>query len=487
MTQASPRFCPNCGTSVPEGQRFCSNCGTSISPNANSPTAAANSNQIYAASPNTQNSPAYGSTVLSPDNQSYQPQTGLSGSSPYPSTTPTSGDPVYLQNSTGRNLPPPPPPESLMQPSQQAPYTPPYQAQPSSYYSSTTQQSAPALPDYARVQKRSPLRRLMTLIIVLLILALIVGGFLVLRSKLGSTSKNTTSNNPGGQSTSVTGGGGTPTAGSRQNATSTSTSGVLATESLNLMVTYANDNLTIVSVQQASSFPDDTSATQPGVVRINIQEHNPTTQAGNFLYSDVARLILPDGSTILAPDSEQNPIGPDASVSRTNWIDFPVTTQVDLSKLVLRLGTPTENQMDIPLSPNANLSKYQPKTVSPDVKFQYAGLNWTVTSATASLSDNAKQASQGMRYVVVTLSVDNPTSNDFSAYWGDYIRLKSGSTTSSPSADTNFPTGFPAGSAGTTGSLIFLMPQDSTSFTLILLAQNSSPPISQATANFQVQ
>jgi len=151
------------------------------------------------------------------------------------------------------------------------------------------------------------------------------------------------------------------------------------------------------------------------------------------------------------------------------------------------VGTPTENQMDIPLSPNANLSKYQPKTVNPNAKFQYAGLNWTVSTATASLSDNATQAEKGMQYVVVTLSVDNPTSNDFNAYWGDYIRLKSGSVTSSPSADTTFPTGFPAGSAGTTGSVIFLMPQDSTSFTLIMLAQNSSPPISQATVNFKIQ
>jgi len=399
---------------------------------------------------------------------------------------PASGDPAYLQNSSEQNLPPPPPPDSLVQPPQQAPYSP-YPSQSSSYYSSPTQQTTPPLPDYARVQKRSPLRRFITLVSILLILALLVGGFLILRPKSAPNSKNTTSNNPGGQSTTGTSGNSTATAGSGQNGTATTSGGVTGTEQLNLMVTYASIDLTIVSVQQANSFADDTSATQPGVVRVNMQEHNTTTHSGNFLYSDVTRLILPDGSTILAPDSEQNPIGPDASVSRTNWIDFPVTTQVDLSKLVLRLGTPTENQMDIPLSPNANLSKFQLKTVSPNMKFQYAGLNWTLTTATASLSNDAQQASNGMRYVVVTLSVDNPTSNDFSAYWGDYIRLKSGAITSSPSSDTTFPTSFAAGSAGTTGSVIFLMPQDSTSFTLIMLAQNSSPPISQATANFQIQ
>ncbi len=485
MTQTSPRFCPNCGSSVPAGQRFCSNCGTVISPNANNPTVSAGDNQAYIANANMQNPPAYGSTILSPDNQSYQSQGSFSGSS-YPSPIPASGNPVYRENPTEQSVPPPPPADSMVQMPQQVPYAPPLQSQSSSYYSSPTQQSTPPLPDYARVQKRSPLRRLITSVSILLILALLVGGFLLLRPKSGSNGGNTTSTNPGGQSTSAANE--TATAGSGQNTTATTSSGspVTASEQLNLMVTYASIDMTISSVQQANSFPDDTDISQPGVVRVNLQEHNPTTRSGSFLYSDATRLILPDGSTIVAPANELHDVGPDASVSRTNWLDFPVSSQVVPNKLVLRLGTPTENQMDIPLSPNANLSQYQPKTVSPNVKFQYAGLNWTVTTATASLSDNATQATKGMRYVVVTLSVDNPTSSDFNAYWGDYIRLKSGSVTNSPSTDTNFPTSFPAGSAGTTGSVIFLMPQDSTSFTLIMLAQSSSPPISQATANFQI-
>ena len=484
MTQTSPRFCPNCGTAVPAGQRFCSNCGSVISPNANSPTVSTDGNQRYGVNSSMQDPPAYGSTILSPDDQSH-PQPGFPGASPYRSTPVTSGDPAYLQNSSGQSLPPPPPPESLMQAPAPVPYTPPYSSQSSSYYSSPTQQGTPVVPDYARVQKRSPLRRLMTLVSILVILALLVGGFLLLRPKSGSNNGNTTSNNANGQNTAVTGGNSTATSG--QSGTATSGAPVTATESLNLMVTYASIGLTINSVQQASSFPDDSSATQ-GVVRVNLQEHNPTTQGANFLYSDVVRLVLPGGATIVAPDNEQNAIGPNASVSRSNWIDFPVTTQVDLSKLVLRLGTPTENQMDVLLAPNADLSKYQPKTVHPNVKAQYAGLTWTVTTAIASLSENAKQASAGMRFVEVTLSVDNPTSNDFNAYWGDYLRLQSGSVTNPPSTDTNFPLGFKAGSAGTTGSLIFLMPQDSTSFTLILLAQpNTSPPISQATAGFQIQ
>src|SRR5689334_20763815 len=127
MTQTSPRFCPSCGTSVPAGQRFCSNCGSVISPNANSPTVSTDGNRTYEANSNMQNPSVYGSKVLSSDNQQYQPQSGLPGSPSYPSTMSTAGDPAYLQNSTGRDLPPPPPPESLMQSPQPVPYTPPYQ------------------------------------------------------------------------------------------------------------------------------------------------------------------------------------------------------------------------------------------------------------------------------------------------------------------------------------------------------------------------
>jgi hypothetical protein len=117
-------------------------------------------------------------------------------------------------------------------------------------------------------------------------------------------------------------------------------------------------------------------------------------------------------------------------------------------------------------------------------------LAWTVTSANSGLSDDGKQADKGMRYVTVTMKVENPTSSDFRAYWGDYIRLQSGGSTSAPEVDSisgKFPLDFAAGSSGMTGSLTFLLPEGSTSYTLILLAKpNLIPPISQATANFQV-
>ena len=253
---------------------------------------------------------------------------------------------------------------------------------------------------------------------------------------------------------------------------------------LNLKFTYSSVDITLVSVQQASSFPDDTSAPQGGI-RVATMESNSTTNNVRYAYSDIIRLVMPDGS-IIAPSNEKYYEGPAAGVSQDNWIDFPVTSQnIDLSKLILRYGSATENQMDIPLASNADLSKYQPRTVTPNSTFQYAGMNWTLVSATESLSANGQQASTGMVYVTVTLKAVNSSANNFSAYPGDYMRLQSGDSKSPPS-DFTFPTSVASQSNGT-GTVTFAIPQGGTSFTLLMLAQQSSPPINAASVTFQIQ
>jgi len=100
-------------------------------------------------------------------------------------------------------------------------------------------------------------------------------------------------------------------------------------------------------------------------------------------------------------------------------------------------------------------------------------------------SADGGQAGKGMRYVTVTLKIDNPSSSAFNAYWGDYLRLKAGDTTSAPTPYATIPLGFPAGSSGATGSASFPVPQGYTSYTLLFLA---FPPIgvSQASVNFQI-
>jgi hypothetical protein len=256
----------------------------------------------------------------------------------------------------------------------------------------------------------------------------------------------------------------------------------ITTVQINQTVPYSGVDITIVSVQQSKAFLDDLDAGTNGVVRLTIKENNKSTSSSNYLYGDSARLILPD-KTSVAPANEQQYSGPDAGVSRTNWLDFPVPSSVQISQLTLQLGKDTQVQEAIALTGKADLAQYQPKTTQFNVAAHYAGLTWTITSATVSLSFKGQQADKGMQYVTVSLKVDNPSSQDFSAYWGDYLRLKSGDTTSAPTTDTTLPLSFAAGSSGATGDVPFVMPAGSTSYTLIFLSTPSYP--TGTTVNFQ--
>ncbi len=141
------------------------------------------------------------------------------------------------------------------------------------------------------------------------------------------------------------------------------------------------------------------------------------------------------------------------------------------------------------MSSSANLSAYQPKTASPNAATHYAGLAWTITSATLAWNYSGKQADKGMRYVVVQFRIDNPTSQQFiSGFPGDYMRLKAGDATSAPDGNTTLPTVVPANSSGATGVVPFQVPEGVTSYTLILLGNaNVTPPIAQATIEFQIK
>src|SRR5205807_850849 len=94
-------------------------------------------------------------------------------------------------------------------------------------------------------------------------------------------------------------------------------------------------------------------------------------------------------------------------VSRTDWVDFAMTTNVDVSTLKLQVGKSTEEQITVPLKANADLSTYQPKEVSPNQQTPYGGTTWTITQAVVSLSFQGKQADAGKIFATVTFKIDN--------------------------------------------------------------------------------
>lgn len=425
MAQMPDIPCPNCGSAVHGGQRFCTNCGT----------------------------PIEGATPPPPP----PPHTYAPLPQNYPQAQQQQAPP-YAQRSVQQQVPP-------------------YAQQPQQRQSLIGQVlgalgllwmfwRAEHRYGYTTGRRRQSSGCCASIGCLILLAILIVPGIIFFKVK-GPSNLNTLFNSGSGN-------------------TGLTTQPPITTTQINSKVTYASVDITILNAQQSQAFLDDDATSTNGMVRLDLQEHNAASKNSGigYSYTEIAHLILPNGNTIVA-DNAQYAEGPDVGISRTNWLDFPVATSVKINRLILRLGKDTEAQIDVPLTGKANLAQYESKTVNPNVTAHYDGLNWTIRSSISALSSNGQQASKGMRYITLTLKIDNPSSNDFNAYWGDYMRLKSGSTTSAPTVDSTIPLNFPAGSSGSTGSAIFLMPDNSGSFTLILLG-NTALQITQATVDFQL-
>ncbi|EFH85971.1 zinc ribbon domain-containing protein [Ktedonobacter racemifer] len=423
MVQQPGRSCPSCGSPLGAGQRFCSNCGSIVEEDINKPT------------------------ERTPGELQYREL--QHEATQWSSPTPT---------------PPPPPPSQGPAISQQA-YERPMNYQP--------------VPSYAQAQPSSSGKALRqigcgTVLILLVILSLCGGagylGFQWIKGAVTSASRSTPSTyNSNGSSSDNSG---------------TSGGSVITTTLNTKAVTYASVSINIVNAQQANSLPGDENGNQTGLLRLNLKEDNTSSKGSYYYYGDVAHLILPGGNSI-APGNMQKSSGPDASTKRDNWLDFPVATNIKPDQLTLRLGKSTEAQIDIPLKSDADVTKYQPTTITPNKHVQYADVTWTITSATLQMSFQSKQADNGKRFVVLKLRMDNTSSKTFIGYDGDYMRLQSGDTTSPPDGDSDVPTSIDSNQSNVTGTAAFMIPDGNPNCTFILLNTPSTGSVPQQTIDLQ--
>ncbi|HLH64031.1 MAG TPA: zinc ribbon domain-containing protein [Ktedonobacteraceae bacterium] len=424
MSQIPGRPCPTCGTHVPAGQRFCSNCGTAM--------------------------------------EAQQPGSQYGGPPP-------------------QNFPPAPPvPPYAQAPAGQQQQYQQYQQPPQK--SSLIAEALGALgllfflrrfrPGYRPRRQSSGCCGCLVLLIILLVFVGIPGYFYY---KAHPTVINQIQNQTQSSSNNVSNGG---------NSSTPTTQPSIKTVNINQQVTYAGVNITIESVQQSTAFADDNSATN-GVIRVKVKEVNNSGQDVLYFFHDFTQLILPDKSSV-APTNALQGGGIQNGITRENWVDFAVPTSDKIEQLTLILGTNQEAQIVIPLTGHANLSAFQARTVTLNKPITYNHLNYTLQTVTESWSIANKQASAGMRYIILAFKVDNPNSNTLDdGSVSDYMRLMAGGITNSP-VSTTLPLFVNANTTGTTGTVTFLMPANNSAYTLIFLATQGYSNV-QVNTDFTIQ
>ncbi len=252
----------------------------------------------------------------------------------------------------------------------------------------------------------------------------------------------------------------------------------------NLAINYAGIDITLLNAQQAQNFTDDPQTASNGMLRLNLREQNKTTIPIGWDYNESARLIV-QGKPAIAPLYVKSSSSISPGTTETSVIDFAVANGGNLSNMIFQLGTTNEAQIQIPLTGQANLSQYQPKTTAQNGTMVYFGLNWTLTGATTSLDTPGQQAAKGMEYLTLNFSIDNTLSQKaISGSPFDYLRVQAGGKTVAP-VSTTLPVSFATGETGKTGSATFLIPQNSAACTLILLSQDPGGS-GQASTNFQI-
>ena len=431
MSQTSGRPCPACGTPVPAGQRFCSNCGTdmTVSGQASQYGGLAPQQTPYGQQQQQQVPPYAQAPGSYGQQQPIQPYQQPQRSNPIAEALGALGLLFFLRR-----------------------YRPGYQA---------------------RRQSSGCCGCLVTLVILLAVFG--TPAFIYYRANPNVINqiKNQFQHSVNSTGNTV------------NNGSAPTTQPPITTANINQSVTYAGVNITIESAQQSTAFIDDTSTAANGMVRVKIKETNNSGQNSSYFYSDAAHLVLPDKSRIALANALQQ-VGPDTGTSRENWLDFAVPTSDKIDQITLVLGNTQDAQMSIPLAGKADLSALQDKKITLNKPINYQGLNYTLLSATEGFSIPGKQATSGMRYIVLSFKVDNPTSrNVVIGFANEYMRLKAGGATNSP-VSTTLPLYANANTTGSTGTVTFLMPENNTAYTLIFLAAQNYSNV-QVNTDFTIQ
>ncbi len=242
---------------------------------------------------------------------------------------------------------------------------------------------------------------------------------------------------------------------------------------------YAGLNFTVISVQYADTFADDDIHASQGIVRLNMIAANTSPDHITVIYYDIARLLTLKGSPI-APTNVNLSLDPPANTSASGWIDFPISSAVQLSSLKLQLGSKPlgETLVTIPFSGPFDPSRYSDKTSQQEQTLNYSfhgkELLYHLVTVDIRYSYQGVQAKAGQQYYSFNFRVDNPNSFYVAPGYGfDYIRLVLGGSNRPPVINT-LPYSFNGGAQGVSGRVVFIAPASLKTLTLDFLVQYGS-------------
>jgi hypothetical protein len=112
----------------------------------------------------------------------------------------------------------------------------------------------------------------------------------------------------------------------------------VGTLTVNRSIDYNGAHITVMQVQEAASFSDDTKNGGPYTVRVYLEAKNGGQAPAGINYVSDVRLLLPNGQTSAPLYLNIAPLVLPGQV-QDGYLDFPVSSKVALSSLTLRFGS----------------------------------------------------------------------------------------------------------------------------------------------------
>ncbi len=110
------------------------------------------------------------------------------------------------------------------------------------------------------------------------------------------------------------------------------------TLTVNRGVDFNGAHITVMQVQEAASFSDDAKQGGPYTVRVYLEAKNGGQAPAGINYTSDVRLLLPNGQTSTPLYLNIAPVVLPGQM-QDGYLDFPVSSKVNLSSLTLRFGS----------------------------------------------------------------------------------------------------------------------------------------------------